>query len=481
MAVVLIILDGIADRPWPALGGRTPLQAARTPNLDRFAAEGATGLLHPLGRGFAPGSELSHFVLFGYPRDRFPGRGVIEALGEDLPLSPDEVVFRGLFSTVERQADGALMVLKRRTEISDEECRELSASIGPFQHSGVSVEFVYNSQHQGIVYVRGAASEQVTDSDPYVAGRTVTLVQPLAAAEERVAAPATATALNMWLARTYRILDAHPINEKRRAEGLDPANFLLVKWSARLRPVPSFAELTGLAGASVSSGVTYKGLAKTVGMDWYGVDYHADWTEDLRMRLATAGHAIAEGHDFVHVHTKAPDEAGHTKDPAKKRDVIERLDAALGDLFAPGGLLAARETDGGPSHLVIVTGDHGTPSGTDLVHSGDAVPIAMIGPATQRDAVTSFDELACASGSLGHMEGLDLMPDVLNRIGRIKYMTAKLTPANGIWWPEKTEPLRVADPAASPAPTTGGVSLETVQRAQAQAQQKSSGWMQRRR
>jgi 2,3-bisphosphoglycerate-independent phosphoglycerate mutase len=481
MAVVLIILDGIADRPWPTLGGLTPLQAAATPNLDRFAREGATGLLHPLGRGFAPGSELSHFVLFGYPRSQFPGRGVVEALGEDLAPTADEVVFRGLFSTVERQDDGSLMVMKRRTEVSDEECRELSASIGPFQHSGVSVEFVYNSQHQGIVFVRGAASEQVTDSDPYVAGRTVTLVQPLAGADERVAAPATATALNMWLARTYRILDTHPINAKRRAEGLAPANFLLIKWSARSRPVPPFGELTGLKGASVSSGVTYKGLAKTVGMDWYGVDYHADWTEDLRMRLATAHRAISDGHDFVHVHTKAPDEAGHTKDPGRKRDVIEKLDTAAADLFAADGLMAAREPDGTPSHLVIVTGDHATPSGTDLVHSGDAVPLAMIGPATIRDAVTSFDELACASGSLGHLEGRELMPDVLNRIGRIKYMTAKLTPANGIWWPASTEPLRIAAPKDAAAPANGGVSPESVHRAQAQAQHKSSGWMQRRR
>jgi 2,3-bisphosphoglycerate-independent phosphoglycerate mutase len=216
------------------------------------------------------------------------------------------------------------------------------------------------------------------------------------------------------------------------------------------------------------------------GIDWYGVDYHADWTEDLRMRLATAARAIAEGHTFVHVHTKAPDEAGHAKDPAKKRDVIEKLDAALSDLFAPEGLLAAREPDGSPSHLVIVTGDHGTPSGTELVHSGDAVPLTVIGPATLRDAVTSFDELACASGSLGHLEGRELMPEVLNRIGRIKYVTARLTPANGIWWPDATEPLRVADPKGSPAPATG-LTLDAVQRAQAQVQQKSSGWMQRRR
>lgn len=442
MAVILLVLDGIADRPWPALDGRTPLEAAHTPNLDRFAAEGVTGLLHPLGRGMAPGSEIAHFVLFGYPAEQYPGRAVFEALGEGMTLTGEEVVFRGLFSTVQRQADGSLIVLQRRTEVSDAECIDMSRALPPFEHSGLRIEFAYNSQHQGIVSVTRATghdavdpSEHVTDSDPYVPGRTVTKVEPLVSAPSPHEARDTSEALNAWLTHVYRTLDAHPVNAARRERGEPPANFLLVKWSARWRALPAFAELTGLRGASVSSGITYKGIAAALGMDWYGVDYLPDWTEDLRMRIGVAARAITEGHDYVHVHTKAPDEAGHTKDPARKRDVIAALDAALPALWEDG-LIA-------PDNLVIVTGDHGTPSGTELVHSGDAVPFAMLGPSTYADGVAVFSERACAAGALGHLEGRDVLPTVLNAVGRIKYMSAKLTPAGGIWWPESTTPLLV--------------------------------------
>lgn len=442
MPVLLLILDGVADRPWPVLGGRTPLEAAATPNLDRLASLGQTGLIHPLGRGMAPGSEIAHFVLFGYPADAYPGRAVFEALGEGMTLTGDEVVFRGLFSTVERRADGSLLVLERRTEVPDDDCAEMSSAVTPFEHAGVRIDFTYDSQHQGIVCLRRAGghgatapSEHVTDSDPYVPGRTVTKVEPLLSAPKPHDARDTASALNAWLAHVYRTLDAHPVNARRRGRGESPANFLLVKWSARWRPLPDFHTLSGFRGASVSSGVTYKGIASALGMDWYGVEYLPDWTDDLRMRLGVAARAIAEGHDYVHVHTKAPDVAGHTKDPERKRDVLEALDRALPALWDEG-LVA-------PENLVIVTGDHGTPSGTELVHSGDPVPFAMVGPSTYADGVTAFDERSCAAGSLGHLEGRDVLPTVLNAVGRIKYMSAKLTPTGGIWWPESTEPLRV--------------------------------------
>jgi len=439
MAVILLILDGIADRPWAALGGLTPLQAAATPNLDRFAAAGQTGLLHPLGRGMAPGSELSHFVLFGYPRELYPGRAVFEAAGEGLPLTGEEVVFRGLFATVERTGEDSLRVLTRRTEVDDDACRALTAAITPFTLDGITIEFVYNSMHQGIVYVRGSAgvraSEDVTDSDPYAPGDHAIRPQALDDARDPIGARRTAAALEAWLGHVYAVLDAHPVNEARRARDEEPANFLLVKWSARYAPMRPFEDQNGLVGASVSSGVTFKGISDVLGMRWYGCDYLPGHADDLRARIALAARAVGDGCEFVHVHTKAPDVAGHTKDPLHKRDVIEALDAAIPALWDEGLV-----TD---ENLVIVTGDHGTPSGTVLVHSGDAVPIAMVGAATYADDVAAFDERSCAAGSLGHLEGRDVMPEALNRIARIKYMSAKLTPGGGIFWPSRTEPLRV--------------------------------------
>jgi 2,3-bisphosphoglycerate-independent phosphoglycerate mutase len=278
-------------------------------------------------------------------------------------------------------------------------------------------------------------SADVTDSDPYVPGRHVVRPEPLEDAADPFGARHTAVALETWLANVYRTLDSHPINRARRERGEEVANFLLVKWSARPVALRAFRELTGLRGASVSSGVTYRGISKVLGLEWYGCSYLPDWTEDLRARIELARRAVEDGCEFVHVHTKAPDVAGHTKDPAHKRDVIAALDAAIPALWDTG-LVSAE-------NLVIVTGDHGTPSGTELVHSGDAVPLAMVGAGTLVDGVTAFDELACASGSLGHLEGSDIIPEALNRIARIKYMSAKLTPAGGIFWPEETEPLRV--------------------------------------
>ncbi len=440
MAIILLILDGIADRPWPALDGRTPLQAADTPNLDRFAAAGQTGVLHPLGRGMAPGSELAHFVLFGYPKADYPGRALFEAAGEGMDVGDGEVVFRGLFSTVERGPDGTLTVLRRRTDIDDAACRELSAAIGPFEHEGIEVRFTYNSAHQGIVTLSSRTagtrpSPDVTDADPYVAGRRVISPEALEDTADPHNARHTAAAMRAWLGHVFRTLEAHPVNVARRERGDDPANFLLVKWSAGPAAFRPFLEINGVRGASVSSGVTYRGIARSLGMEWYGCDYLPDWTDDLRARIALAHRAVDDGCGFVHVHTKAPDEAGHTKDPARKRDVIAALDAALPALWEEGLVT--------PANLVIVTGDHGTPSGTELVHSGDAVPIAMVGAGTLVDGVVAFDELSCASGSLGHLDGRDLMPECLNRIGRIKYMSAKLTPAGGIFWPDDTEPLRI--------------------------------------
>lgn len=438
MAIILLILDGIADRPWPVLDGLTPLMAARTPNLDRFASSGQTGVLHPLGRGMAPGSELSHFVLFGYPKELYPGRAVFEAIGEGLPLIGDEVVLRGYFSTVTRQDDGSLRVGTVQTEVDDDSCRRLSAAITPFTWDGITIEFVYNSHRQGIVFVRGSAgafpSPDITDSDPYLPGAQVVRPQPLDNARDIIGARQTAAALDAWLKHVFAVLDAHPVNVERRGRGEAPANFLRVKWSARYAPFPRFEDVSGLVGASVSSGVTFKGMSKALGMRWYGCTYLPDWTEDLRARIALGAEAVRDGCDFVHVHTKAPDVAGHTKDPMRKRDVIEALDAALPALWDEGLVT--------PENLVIVTGDHGTPSGTDLIHSGDAVPIAMAGAGTYADGVAAFDERSCAAGSLGHLYGSELMPEALNRIGRIKYMNAKLTPAGGIFWPRATEPFR---------------------------------------
>jgi 2,3-bisphosphoglycerate-independent phosphoglycerate mutase len=170
-------------------------------------------------------------------------------------------------------------------------------------------------------------------------------------------------------------------------------------------------------------------------MEWLGTPYQHDTAEDLAARIDRAADALEEGFDFVHVHTKAPDEAAHTKDPAAKVAAIEACDEGLAQIFERE--LVTEE------NLVIVTGDHGTPSGTRLIHSGDPVPLAAVGRYTWPDGVAALDEKSCASGSFGHLAGSELMPTILDLTDRVKYAGAKLTPANAGFWPKDYPTLKV--------------------------------------
>ncbi len=142
---------------------------------------------------------------------------------------------------------------------------------------------------------------------------------------------------------------------------------------------------------------------------------------------------LAAGDDFVFVHLKATDEAGHTKDPAVKQATIEALDAALAPAFA----LAARA-------VVAVTGDHATPTYPDVIHTGDPVPFLLAGPGVRADSVESFGELDCAAGILGHLRGDDVMPVLLNAADRPLFAGSRPTPFTGAdGYPSLLEPLRI--------------------------------------
>lgn len=438
--VVLILMDGLADRRWPALGGKTPLEAAQTPNLDKLASSGLTGLMHPLGRGLAPSSELAHFALFGYPLDAYPGRGVFEALGNDLPVDDGDVVLHGICASVVR--DGSrLKLVERIVSAPDDVCRELVGSIGTFVYEGLEIKAVFTRNSQAIIYIQGGAAKEITDSDPYYVGRPVSAVLPVKISGSRMdiddieTARRTARALSGFLIQTYRALDNHPINEQRRAAGVNPINFLLTKWPGMKRSLKTFKEQNGFEAASVCSYPVYRGLVKSLGMRVIDIPYGDEPGDDLLERLRAAERALDEGMDFVHVHTKAPDDAGHEKDPVLKKEVIEKIDKACGYLF--DSRLIADDV------LLVVTADHATPSGTDLIHSGDPVPLLMVGESAWRDSVGQFGETACVSGGLGQLTGFDFMPTILNYSNRIRYLGSTLTPEPTIYEPQEVEPLEL--------------------------------------
>jgi 2,3-bisphosphoglycerate-independent phosphoglycerate mutase len=426
MKVLLVILDGLGDRTAPELEYKTPLQLASTPNLDELASLGMNGLMYPLSPGIAPATELAHFVLFGYSLLHFPGRAVFEAVGEGLDLNDKDVVLRASFASVEERGE-SLVVVDRVIGTEEEILSKLSEEISQKKFGNINFEFVYNSKRQGILFLKGGAAKEITDSDPFANNKPVIRVEAFEEAKEFEKATQTAECLNQFLKWVYHRLNEHPLNKERRSEGLRPINFLVTKWAGLRRKLPSFYEMQGFKGATVSSGPMFEGLASEIGLDYLKAHALDDPTEDLNNRFRLAKDTLSSEYDFVHVHTKAPDEAAHTKDPLLKVKIIEKLDHAFSLLFSDDFIR--------DDILIVVTSDHCTPSSGFLIHSGEPVPIMLIGQSVRRDDVREFNELACLNGALGQIAGCDLMNVILNFTNRIKYFGSRLTSKNVSYYP----------------------------------------------
>lgn len=416
MKVLLTILDGLADRPVPELGGKTPLEAAATPNLDRLAAQGLNGFMYTISPGMAPSSDLAHFLLFGYPLEEFPGRGYLEALGEGFSAQVGEVILRTSFVSVVEKGEH-FDIVDRDVKVTEEDCQTLAAAVKGSSEHGINISFVYTGQRQGLLFLSGKASPEVTDSDPFSADLSVVKVQPLAEARDKPKAEQTAQVLNRFLVQAYDDLEQNPVNKQRRKSGLAPLNFLTTKWAGQERELDSFWERYGLKGASIASSPLFKGLAGAVGLDFIDQVELDEAGEELAVRLQKAAELLQTGYDFVHVHSKAPDEAAHTKKPQHKKDVIEKLDKAFKLLVDDETLVE--------DCLIVITADHATPSRGTLIHSGEAVPVLFLGSTTGADEVKKFSESASRKGALGQFYGRDLMPLILNFTDRIKYFGSR--------------------------------------------------------
>ena len=405
-SILLVILDGAGDRPQVELGGFTPLESARTPGLDSLAAAGSTGLLWPLGPGRAPTSPLAHFVLFGYPVSAFPGRGLFEALGEGVEVRPGEVVCRVNFVESEEREGGIWVLDRPDPRLGGPVNADVDLDM---DIDGMALRFVHTGAAQGILTLSSrqgdSLSASVTDADPLEPDTFVRCVQPFAEVDDLDATSRTANALNTWMLETRGCL---------RGRSLDMA---LVKWAAcGGTSVAPFNELTGLRGATLATGPLYRGLATAIGLDALGSTDSEDAAVDLERNIGQALDLFDAGYTFIHVHTKWPDRAGHSKSPARKRDVLEALDSAIS---AHLDRLVREDL------VVCVTADHQTPASGPLYHSGGAVPVLLCGVASGRDEVDRFGERYCRQGSLGHFQGCDLMPLLLDCAERSAFLGAE--------------------------------------------------------
>jgi 2,3-bisphosphoglycerate-independent phosphoglycerate mutase len=427
LPVVLVVLDGLGDRAIPQLGGRTPCEAANTPVLDRLARRGACGWHVPFGWGRAPSSELAHWAMFGYADVPFPGRAVLEAIGAGIDVAPHVACTFASLRTSQLR-DGRVWITGRAAKDDMEEAQALLDELAPWL-AGHAVQLRALGRGEALLQFGQFAHGHVSDSDPFFEHLHPWLrVQATAADSASLAAD-----MNRLLLETRERLIDSPVNARRRARGQPALDVLSTKWSGAREPLPAFTELAGVPGAAVTDMRLYRGLAGLLGMRCEHLPPDGDHAGDMAARIAAADRLIREGAAFVHVHTKATDEAGHTKDAFAKLQVLEALDPGLAALEE----LADRA-------IVAVTGDHATPSVDGVLHTGDPTPLLLAGPTVRADDVVEFGERPARDGWFGVVQAHELLPLLFSHANRPMFLGHRASARGTLALPDAVEamPLR---------------------------------------
>ena len=376
--LALIVLDGLGDIATHATNECTPLEAAKTPNLDKLVAEGcAQGSMTPVAPGITPGSGPGHLGLFGYdPLEFEVGRGVIEALGLGLELKGGDVCARANFCTLDAKG---LVTDRRAGRIPTEKCEELVALLAKKikKIGDTQVIIKAGKEHRFVVIFRGAGLEgPLTDSDPNREKLPIATVKPTNAksAKQKKAAK--------LVADFYKV--ALPLLAKCK-----PANGFLLRGIAHQPAIPTFEQRYGLKAAAIAVYPMYKGLAQLVGMTKIeGPQTIAEQFE----RYA----AEYDNYDYFFIHYKYTDKAGEDGNFAAKVKAIEDLDAAL-------PILLAKKPD-----VLAITGDHSTPC-VMKSHSWHPQPVLLHSECSGSDKLERFCETGANMGSLGVFDAKFLM------------------------------------------------------------------------
>jgi len=382
--IVLLVLDGLGGIPLSA-GGPTELEAARAPNLDRLATEGALGQTVPILPGVTPGSGPAHLSLFGYdPLKYVVGRGVLEAVGVGVSVKKGDVAARGNFCTIDAQGR---ITDRRAGRIPSDQAAPLTERLASIQLPGIRTEVKHVKEYRFAVVLRGEGLKgEIDDTDPQQTG-----VAPLPAKARAADSQKAAQLFNQWIAEANKLLAKEPI-----------ANSLTLRGFASDPALPPFPEIFGLRSACIAVYPMYRGLASLVGMDV--LDFQGEEPQDEFGALARAWDA----YDFFFIHIKKTDSRGEDGDFDAKTAVIEKLDQALPDLLA-------LQPD-----VLAVTGDHSTPAKMKA-HSWHPVPFLLWAPETIRsDDQTQFGERNCAQGNLGTFPAREAMTLLMAHANRLE-------------------------------------------------------------
>lgn len=401
MKYVIILGDGMADYPVARLGGKTPLQAARHPHLDRIAREGRCGLFKTIEDDVPTGSEAANLAVMGYdPRTVLQGRGVLEAASMGVDIRDDEMAMRCNLICL---FDDGRIKNHSAGHISSAESDEILQTLQ--QEMGAPGLNFYTGVSYRHLFVGKGLDPRLDCTPPH--DHPNEPAEPLLIRPKVPAAKATADLLNDLTRKSWKILKDHPVNQCRRAAGKDPGNSIWL-WSPGKRPkMWTFPDRFGVTGAVISAVDLIRGIGVYAGLEVIKVPGATGLSDTNYEGKADAALAALQRVDFVYVHVEAPDEAGHEGNLDLKIKTIEDLDARL-----VGRILAGVDLS---ETVVAVLPDHPTPV-EKRIHVRDAVPFALRDPREQPDGVSRYDEASCAAGRFGTVHGDEFIRAVFGKV-----------------------------------------------------------------
>lgn len=401
---LFLLIDGLGDIKCPKYHA-TPLQRASTPAMDHLARHGRCGLMDPVEPGVACGSDTAHLSLLGYdPRRFYRGRGAFETIGTGLGMEPGDLAFKCVFAHLD--PDSGMVLCRRADRDFEREARELSAVLDGTRLTVDGLEYqaavMYATEHRCGVRIRGPhLTDRITGTDPLKDNRPLASVEPL---EQTRGAQLTAKVIQAFSGQFQTILEGHHVNAERRARGQSLGNVVLFRGPGLLPSIPSFLSAHQLRAFMIAPTCVIAGIGAALQMDLIRVpgatgcrksDFSAKMKRGMEL-LAT------DDYDFGFVHIKAVDEASHSGLYDEKVALLERIDAALASIILEAERMKM---------LVIVTGDHTTPSVAHHDHTHHPVPFVAcaFGELGFPGDGLAFDEYTVVSGSLGRFSGGSVM------------------------------------------------------------------------
>ena len=418
MKLIYIIIDGMGDQPVKELGGKTPLEAAKTPHMDSLAKNGKTGLMYTVGKGMAPESDVAVVSILGYdPFQYHVSRGALESVGAGMDMKSGDLAIRCNFGTL---APDNSSIIDRRAgrNLTQQEADILADAINEqveLEAHPVSLEIKSTVAYRAALVIRtenSPLSGNISNTDPAykrinsigVADLDAEMVlktcNPL---DDTEAAKVSAKLVNEFTIKATQVLDNHEVNQKRAKEGKLKANVILSRDAGSMIPdFPLLSDIYGLDFVCLADMNVERGISKLAGMSLVDLPLPSkDLVSDCKLRIKKLLETLPN-YDCFYIHIKGPDEPGHDGDYKLKAELIEIIDQHF-----VGEMLKHINLD---DHLVCITADHSTPCNLKA-HSDDPVPVLITGNKLKPDKVQTFSEKECKQGEIGTLsKGTQLIP-----------------------------------------------------------------------